>query len=174
VPAARFDELVRGLDPIGRVEAVNVHTEDVGEEYVDVAARVANSRRLEERLVQLLATRTGRLDDVLAVERELARVREEIERSEGRLRYLRTRAAMSTLTVTVHEPSPLVGNVRGDEPIADAVRQAWRNFVSLVALVIAMSGVLIPLALVAFGIHVLHRRWQRGRPTPPRPGTVVE
>ena len=77
--------------------------EDVGEEFVDVAARAANGRKLEQRLIDILGTRTGKLSDVLAVERELARVREDIQRQEGRMRYLRTRASLSTLSVTVHE-----------------------------------------------------------------------
>jgi hypothetical protein len=59
VPAARFDELVGGLAPFGRVERVDVQAEDVGEEFVDVTARVGNARRLEARLVELLARRTG-------------------------------------------------------------------------------------------------------------------
>ena len=152
IPAARFDEAVQGLRPLGEVEAVNVTAEDVGEEFVDVTARMENANRLEDRLVTLLATRTGRLEDVLQVERELARVREEIERYEGRLRYLRTRAAVSTLVVTVHEPRPIVGRYEGANPIADAFRAMWRNLVTFVAGLIAALGWLIPAALVLGGV----------------------
>src|SRR5712692_1109189 len=106
VPAARFDEALNGLQPIGKVEAVKVSAADVGEEYVDVTARMENARRLEQRLLEILATRTGKLHDVIEVEQELARVREEIERYEGRLRYLRAHAATSSLAITVHEPIP--------------------------------------------------------------------
>lgn len=152
IPAARYDQAVSALGGIGRVESINTNVEDVGEEYVDITARVTNAKRLEERLVGLLATRTGRLEDVLAVERELARVREEIERYEGRLRYLRTRAAVSTLSVTVHEPAPLLGQNPGENPILSAIRQAWRNFVGFVAWLIASLGVLVPVgALVVAG-----------------------
>jgi hypothetical protein len=157
VPAARFDEVVAGLRPLGRLEYANVSAEDVGEEYVDVDARAANARRLEERLTDILATRTGRLADVLAVERELARVREEIERLEGRLRYLRSRAALCTLSVSLHEPRPIAGEP-GRNPIADALRAAWRNFVALTAGAIAASGFLAPLALLAGGGIFLVRR----------------
>jgi hypothetical protein len=163
VPAARFDSLVGALSPLGRVEAVNVSAQDVGEEFVDVTARVANARRLETRLVDLLERRTARLSDMLTVERELARVREEIERYEGRLRYLRTRIAVSTLTVTVHEPPPLVASAPGEHPIADAVRQAGRNFVGVVAALIASTGVLIPVGVVAALVWVGVRRGRRGR-----------
>src|SRR5438552_2755585 len=87
-PSARFDDAVLGVKPLGKVESSSASAMDVGEEFVDVNARIANSKRLEARLVTLLSTRTGKLEDVLAVERELARVREEIERSETRVRYL--------------------------------------------------------------------------------------
>ena len=106
IPSARFDEAVNALSPIGKLESVNVTVQDVGEEFVDVQARVANAKRLEQRLVDLLARRTGKLSDVLSVERELARVRQEIERYEGRMRYLQSRASVSTLTIAVHEPYP--------------------------------------------------------------------
>ncbi|HEU4699257.1 MAG TPA: DUF4349 domain-containing protein [Gemmatimonadales bacterium] len=171
VPAPRFDEVVGGLRPIGRVEFVNVSAEDVGEEYVDVTARVANARRLEERLLTLLATRTGRLADVLQIERELARVREEIERLDGRLRYLRAHAALSTLAVTLHEPLPVVGEP-GRHPIGEAFRQAWRNLVGSVAFAIAAAGVLVPLALVAGAVIFVGRKLRRARK--PVSGPVAE
>ena len=159
IPSERFDDAVNGLAPLGKVESVNVSVADVGEEYVDVTARVANAKRLEQRLIDLLDKRTGRLSDVLGVERELARVREEIERYEGRLRYLRTRTSISTLTVNVHEPPPLVASRPGESPIADAFKQAWRNFVSFVAGSIAIAGLLIPLALFVVVAALLWRRF---------------
>ena len=161
IPAAKYDEAVGSLSSIGKVETVNSNAQDVGEEFVDVTARVTNSRRLEERLLNLLATRTGKLDDVLRVERELARVREEIERYEGRLRYLSTRVAVSTLTITVHEPGPILGGDPGQNPIAAALRRAWRNFVSLVAGLIASLGVLSPLGALAVAAWFGYKRWRR-------------
>ena len=161
IPAQKYDEAVGSLSTIGKVETVSSNAQDVGEEFVDVTARVNNARRLEERLISLLANRTGKLDEVLRVERELARVREEIERYEGRLRFLTTRVATSTLTVTVHEPAPILGNNPGENPIAAALRRAWRNFVALVAGAIASLGVLIPLALVGYAGWAVYRRWKR-------------
>ena len=161
IPAPRYEQAVGSLSTIGKVETVNSTAQDVGEEFVDVTARVGNARRLEERLITLLSTRTGKLDEVLRVERELARVREEIERYEGRLRYLSTRVATSTLTITVHEPAPILGNTPGENPIAAAVRRAWKNFVALVAGLIASLGVVIPLALLGIAGWMGYRRWKR-------------
>ena len=159
IPSEHFDEAVNELAPIGKLESVNVNVEDVGEEYVDVQARVANARRLEQRLVELLATRTGKLGDVLTVERELARVREEIERCEGRMRYLRSRASVSTLTVAVHEPYPIVAARPGAHPIGDAFVQAWRNLVGFTAGFIEVMGILVPLGLIGLAVVLLVRRF---------------
>jgi hypothetical protein len=160
VPSARFDELTEGLQPIGRLEFVNVGAEDVSEEFVDLTARVANGRRLEDRLVELLRTRTGKLQDVLSVERELARVREEIERMEGRLRYLKASAQLSTLSVSLHEPVPIVAS-HGPGPIVEAFRAAWRNFVGILAGAIASLGFVVPVLAFGWGLVVVGRKWRR-------------
>jgi hypothetical protein len=172
IPAKRWNELLAGLRPIGKREALTESAQDVGEEFVDVNARVVNARRLEERLIALLANRTGKLSDALSVERELARVREEIERYEGRMRYLRSQAAVSTMIINVHEPLPVLGNQPGSNPIADAFRSAWRNFVGFIAGFISFLGVLVPIVLLGVLIWWLIRRLGpsfRNPPAPPRP-----
>jgi hypothetical protein len=161
VPALRFDELTEALGPIGRLQFVNVGAEDVSEELVDLTARAVNGRRLEERLVELLRTRTGKLQDVLSVERELARVREEIERIEGRLRFLKTSAQLSTLSVNLYEPPPLVASHPGRSVIGEAFRTAWRNFVGVVAGVIASLGFVVPVVILGWGGFVVARRYRR-------------
>jgi hypothetical protein len=163
IPAARFDEAISGLQPIGQLESVSVSAEDVGEEFVDVTARAANGRKLEQRLIDILGTRTGKLRDVLAVERELARVREDIERQEGRMRYLRTRASLSSLSVTVHEKAPVVAGTGSGGMLAEAFRQAWRNFIGFLASTIAAMGTLLPLGAIIAGIAWLVWRGRRVR-----------
>jgi hypothetical protein len=148
------------LAPIGKLESVSVAAEDVGEQFVDVTARMENARRLERRLIDLLATRTGKLKDVLDVEQTLARVREEIERHEGRIRYLRAHTAMSTLNIEVHEPVPIVASA-GRGPLGEAFRQAWRNFVGLLAFAVQSLGVVIPLGALALVGWFIAKRSRR-------------
>ena len=164
VPASRWNQLLEGIKPIGVLEHQEESAEDVGEEFVDVTARVANAQRLEARLLSLLANRTGKLAEALEVEQELARVREEIERYQGRLRYLSSRASMSTMTVTLHEPAPVVGSHPGANPILDAFRTAWRIFVGFVAFLITSLGVIIPLVIIVGVIWWLARRFGVRRP----------
>jgi hypothetical protein len=161
VPTAGFDDLTLALGPLGRLQSVNVSAEDVSEEFVDVTARVANSRRLEDRLVELLRTRTGRLQDVLTVEHELARVREEIERMEGRLRFLKASAQLSTLAVSLSEPPPIVASHPGRSIIGEAFKTAWRNFVGVLAGAIASLGFAGPIVILGWGTWVVARRYKR-------------
>jgi hypothetical protein len=165
IPATRFDEAMAGMTPLGKVERSAATAEDVGEQFVDISARVANAKRLEQRLVTLLATRTGKLEDVLAVERELARVREEIERYEGRIRYLGTRVATSTILVTVHEKAPLVASQPGTNIIGEAFVAMWRNFVRFVAGGIVSLGVIIPVLALAWVAWRVTNRLRRVSPS---------
>ena len=166
VPTAQFDALLGALGTLGKVETVTANVQDVGEEYVDIGARAANARRMEARLVEMLATRTGKLSDVLTVEQELRRVREEIERYDARLRYLERHAAVSSLDITLHEPLALIDRPRPG-PIVEALGMAWERMLGVVAWCIASLGLLIPLGvLVGAGVMVLRRlQWPRFRPS---------
>lgn len=166
IPSAKFDSAMTGLPALGKVEHSSVSAEDVGEEFVDISARVANAKRLEERLITLLATKTGKLEDVLRVERELARVREEIERHEGRIRYLTTRVAMSTIHANVHEKPPVIAAHPGDNILMKAFINMWRNFVRLLVVGIELMGLVIPVAALALGAWWAFRRWRQRRVAP--------
>jgi hypothetical protein len=165
IPSAQFDGAVAALSQLGKVESVSVTAEDVAEEYVDLGARLANARRVEARLAELLATRTGKLSDVLTVEQELARVRQEAERYEARMRWLERRATLSSLDVSIHEKLPLIDTPRGRGPILEAFAEAWERMVGFVAWLISLLGILVPVgALVLLGVVVVRRLPRRGTP----------
>ncbi len=83
----------------GRVTSQWTTTEDLTREIVDTEATLRAKRALRDRLQQLLATRPGSLSDLLGVERELSRVQSEIDSTESNLTAMRTRVAMSALTI---------------------------------------------------------------------------
>ena len=165
VPSDRFDALVASLGSLGKVESVSATAQDVGDEFVDLSARVANARRVEARLAEMVATRTGKLSDVLTVEQELARVREEIERYQARLNQLERRTAMSSLDISLHEPLPLLERQPGPGPIAESFAEAWRRAVGVVAWCIASLGLLLPLGALGAGLVLVTRRLWRGSST---------
>lgn len=80
---------------------------------------------------------------------------------EGRLRYLRAHVATSSLSVTVHEPGPIVGEAGSLGVIGEAFLQAWRNFVGFVAGFISSLGVVLPLgALAIAGMWGVRKVWR--------------
>ena len=85
IPAEKFDSFIKFATTIGELQSNNRQAQDVSEEFYDVAARLKNKKIEEQRLVELLKNATGKLSEVLTVEKELSRVREEIERIEGDL-----------------------------------------------------------------------------------------
>jgi len=99
VPAARFEDALRRIEKLGDMIARNVDVEDVTEEFNDVEIRLRNARAVRDRLEQLL-TKASKVEESIQIERELERVALVIERLEGRMKFLRDRAAYSTITVT--------------------------------------------------------------------------
>ena len=102
VPARRFDGAMGDIEGLGKVMDRQVSAEDVTEEFVDAQSRLRNLKRTEDRLLAHLG-RTGKLSDTLLVERELTRVRQDVEQLEGRIRFLAHRISYSTISVTLRE-----------------------------------------------------------------------
>ncbi|MEZ5990247.1 MAG: DUF4349 domain-containing protein [Planctomycetota bacterium] len=98
VPVDRFEEARRRLAEVGRVLQHAIKAQDITEEYTDLELRLGVKKRFLAEL-QALYERGGDLADLLTVKREIDRVTEEIERIEGRMRFLAGRAAMATIQV---------------------------------------------------------------------------
>jgi len=110
VAPERFETLFAALKAVGRVEAENVKAADVTAQYVDTDARIQSLQITEQRLRELIANKSiiDKMSAVLEVERELNRVRTEIEQLQGQLRVMASQIALSTITVTLKEPARTV------------------------------------------------------------------
>ncbi|MFO0586513.1 MAG: DUF4349 domain-containing protein [Polyangiaceae bacterium] len=99
IPVAKFEDMMKRLEKLGDVLHRNVVAEDVTEQFMDAEVRLKNARAVRDRLQQLLDKAT-KVEDSLAIEKELTRVGTDIETLEGKLKYLRDRAMFSTITVS--------------------------------------------------------------------------
>jgi uncharacterized protein DUF4349 len=168
VPAGKLDSIAAALKSLGAVESLILSASDITEEYFDLEMRLRNQRALETRLLALVDRPTNKLSDLLEVERELARVRGEIDRMEGKRRFWENRVALSALSVSVHEPVPTVGGQQGGafSVLRKAFADSADNFVSAIAGIIAVTGGLVPdvIALLLVGWVLLRVwRWRRHR-----------
>jgi hypothetical protein len=107
VPADKLDGTMEALDALGKVLDRQVSTQDVSEEYIDTDARIRNLKKTEERLIEHLS-QAILIDSTLKIEQEMTRVREQLERLEGRQRFLNNRIQYSTITISLCE-EPKVG-----------------------------------------------------------------
>ncbi len=168
VPAAQLDAALAELKTLGRVESESQNGQDVTAQYVDLEARLSNSRNTEQRLLDLLRQRTGKLSDVLEVETELSRVREEIERMEGERRLLSKQVAFATLNATVSEeyrvPARALPDSFGTRFRNAGVDgyQSVVNFVTGVALFLVSEGPLLLLwaAILFFPARFVWRKYR--------------
>jgi len=103
VPADQLDPTSAEIKKLGQVESESQSGEDVTRQSVDLDARLTNARNTEQRLTALLHDRTGKMTDVLAVEKEIDRVRGEIEQMDAERKTLTNRVDFATLNVTVRE-----------------------------------------------------------------------
>ena len=106
IPQDMFAQLLPKLKELGEIASESTAAEDITDQYVDISARLASSKTLEKRLLELAADKTSGVEALLAVERELARVRGEIESYEGRMRQWNDQIAMSTLTLSMSTKMP--------------------------------------------------------------------
>ncbi|MGC3968330.1 MAG: DUF4349 domain-containing protein [Pirellulales bacterium] len=167
VPVKQFDAFVASAKGLGEVISATTGSEDVSEEYYDVEARIRNKTKEEERLLKLLDDRTGKLTDVLQVEHELSRVREEVERMQGRLRVLADLTSLTTIELTITE-------IRGYQPpevptLAKRIERAFTTSLhgvqsfgeNLLVGVVGFAPWAPVWVFVLLPIYAAYRRWNR-------------
>lgn len=121
VPSTQFSTLLAWLDESSTITNRQVTSQDRTEEYVDIQSRIANKRETLNRMKELFASRSQSLPDVLAGEKEIDRVGQELERMEGHLMLLENETAMSTIELEVSTPSAPVAVVHFN------FRQRWEK-----------------------------------------------
>ena len=98
-----LDRFLQKIRSLGELKNQTLDTEDVTKAYFDTDARLKNAHVMEQRLIDMLKTKTGKVSDLLQVEKELARVREEIEKMQGELKYWDSQVQFATVTISLAE-----------------------------------------------------------------------
>jgi uncharacterized protein DUF4349 len=167
VPASQFNQVMEEIRAVGiRRLQEKVTGQDVTEEFMDLEARIKNQKALELQFLEIMK-RASKVDDALSVQTQLAEVRTEIEKLEGRRRFLENQASLSTINVTLQPPTQIV-NATGfwysvRTAFSDGVDVAAEIILFLIRAIIASTPILVlivlPLALLAkLGIRIVRRR----------------
>jgi hypothetical protein len=147
VPAAKFETALAALRGLGRdVGREQVTGQDVSEEYIDLEARIRTERALEAQLLEILKS-TRAVSEMMEVHGRLADVRGEIEKMEGRRRFLDDRTSLSTIRLEIAGPAS--GGGRG---FGDSARRAGGDMVAVASAIVTggirVAGVLLPVFVI--------------------------
>ena len=113
VPSAKFDEALNEIrQTASRVIVENIKGEDVTEEFIDIEARLKTQKALETQFLEIMK-RSNTVADALNVQTEIARVRGDIEKIEGRKRFLESQASLSTIKIKLQTPAAFSANTAG-------------------------------------------------------------
>lgn len=154
IPSQRFEAALAELEGLGKVRSERISGQDVGQDFVDLEARLRNWESQEAVLLRLM-DRAASVQDTIRVQSELSRVQLEIEQIRGRLRFLRDQTSYGTITASFGPVAPPKPSTPG------RFARAWERAVDLmqgfVEGVIVASGVVLPLAFLAFLVYLVFR-----------------
>jgi hypothetical protein len=167
IPVFEYDAFLTASEALGQISSQSTKTKEVTAEYYDLKARINNKLAEEKRLLEHLQKNTGKLDDILKVEREISRVRGEVELFEGRLRVLSDLTSLSTVTLNIKEIKNYVP-VKTESPVLTArIGRAWTGSCESLAIVgsnlvlaavVAGPWFIVMLVPALIGYAVLRRR----------------
>jgi len=157
VPQADFYTVIERVELLGSLKNKNIGSEDVTERYVDLKARLENAQYEEKRLLEIM-DKASQVSDMLEIERELSRIREQIEVYTGQLTYLESRVEYATITVTLSEPRPAAPLPEVDWDAT--VKTGLQGLFVVIQGLIYLAFVIIPLAAIGIPIYYVYK-WRR-------------
>lgn len=170
IPEGSYDYIVLSLRQIGKNVNINEQGHDVTEEFYDNEARIKNLK-LQEEAVQKLFDKAEKMEDILAIQRELTQIRGNIESLQGRNRYLDNLSSLATIELSIREVKPVEylqeqsdsALSRAKEGFLDSLNKLSRFFVETFVFLVSAIPVLILLVIVVGILLWALIRWNRKR-----------
>jgi hypothetical protein len=155
-----LEQDAKGAD--GKVEAQGVTSEDLTRNITDSEARLRALKALRTRIEALIASRPGKLSDLLEAERELARVQGEIDSFESNLSVMRARVNMSTMEITYQSRALAVGDGTFS-PLGAAITGFFGVMAQSLAALITFFAAILPFLFVIGPLVFFGLRWRAKR-----------
>jgi len=160
VPHKSFDPLINSFsNGIGSVVSKKIDSDDVTEEYTNVSIKLANKRiYLEKYRDMLKSAKTTK--DMLEIQEKIRELEDEIDVSEGRLRFIDDRVNYSTLVLSIYKEkvrSSETSRIGFGSRFGDSVTEGWNSFVSFVLGIISLWPFFLLIPVLVF----LWRKWKK-------------
>ncbi len=158
IPKDEFRSAIKEIESYGKLLDERTSSEDITERYVDLKARLGNLQKQEKRLNEILSMAKN-VEEILQVERELTRIRGEIESLQGQINYLERNVEMSSVVVNLIEPPPPFTPPGVDWGLT--FETALMGFFGVIRGLIILIVTLLPLAIIGVPIYYLYRRREK-------------
>ena len=169
VPATQFGTTLNEIKTLaGNIPEAHVTGQDVTEDFIDLEARIKTQKALELQFLEIMKD-ARKVVDALEVQRQIADVRTDIEKLEGRKRFLENRSSLSTITVNIQAPKSVTVSTTGfrsslRDAVSDSLELASGMVTFFIRLVIVMLPVLVLVVLPSgLVLRYFMRRAQRLR-----------
>ncbi|MBW7674040.1 DUF4349 domain-containing protein [Chryseobacterium chendengshani] len=162
VPHQNFDALINSFsDGVGSILSKNISSDDVTEEYTDVSIKLTNKKiYLEKYRDMLRSAKTTK--DMLEIQENIRELEDEIDVSEGRLRYIDDRVDYSTLNLNLYKEkvrSSATSKIGFGSRFGDSVTEGWNSFVAFFLGLISLWPFLLLIPIII----VIWKKWRKNR-----------
>lgn len=170
IPQAEFENTLAGVKAIGTVKSVSTQGEDVTEEYVDIQAQKTSYQNQLAQYNEIMK-KAVKVSDVIEIQQQIDSVQTNLNRLEGRLKYLNSRIDMSTITVTLQEPEPVGGETGYN--FVTTINEGIAGFFGMIDFIIILIFTLLPVIIlggIGYGVY----RWRKGKLPAKTPAELTE
>jgi hypothetical protein len=158
IPQTDFETVLTGVKALGTVKSASTQGEDVTEEYVDLQAQKTSYLNQLAQYNEIMK-KAVKVSDVIEIQAQIDRVQTELNRLDGRLKYLNSRIDLSTITVNLQEPEP-VGGESGHNFVS-AINEGIAGFLGMIDAIIILVFTLLPLFIlgaIGYGAYYWNKR----------------
>lgn len=161
VPAERAQEIRGSFAALGEITSQTEKVEDVTEQRADLDARITNAKTQEKRLLEIMSTKSGSINDLVESEKELSRVRENVERLEAQQRSLVGKVDYATIHVTLQARSVPAWQTPGTS-LANAGRTGAKGAAAVAVYgsmaFLTLAPTMLPIASLVLVVYLIVRR----------------
>lgn len=177
VPVDQLEPFMEEVARLGELHQRTLDSKDITDEYYDLENRIKNKQARQEALRELLKKKTDKVEELLAVDRELARVTEDIEVAQGQMQRWRKLSDFATVTLKIQDRRDYVPPPPTSPTFGTSVSRAWTSstegLVSFGKGLVLVAVVLVPwlpvIALVMLPPFLIIRKAVRSLRRPPAP-----
>lgn len=163
IPSDRFDEALDRLSKLAvSVPNESTTSEDKTQQYTDLQAQLRNKEAAEAQYLEILK-KAEKVEDILAVQRELTNVRGEIEQLKGQILYIERTADMALISVNMQKTKPLGGTAWSALETLKSAARGLVSFGKVLADILIWVAIFSPVWIIILVVVLYFTRWRKAK-----------